>query len=580
MDIDHGSKFTSAINDFRSARNRAVLKEIIARFTGETTELLSYDEVREKIKAQASAEKGLQDIPLEAIVGSVNRYNDFTRDFLPRHDEDKDRWARVELMATGLTGFPPIEVYKIGETYFVKDGNHRVSVARQLGAKFIHAYVTEVRTRVPMTPDVKPDDLIIKAEYSDFLEKTRLDGLRPNADFSVTAPGKYPLLEEHIAVHRYFMGIEQQHEIPYGEAVTHWYDMVYLPVVEIIREKGVLRYFPGRTETDLYLWISEHRAALEDRLGWDIKTEYAVSDLLGQYAKPLSSSIVELGEKILDTVSFGQLESGPPPGHWRREALEPSQRERLFEDILVPIDGGEGGWRAFDQSMIIAEKERSSLHGLHVVKSPSEVDSDFSRAIQSEFNIRCADAGIAGNMSINYGDINQEICSLSRWTDLVTTSLTYPPPSQALAKIGSGFRKLIQRCPRPILAVPEAATPLKKALLAYDGSLKSHEALFVATYLAGVWNIPVVVVTVFEDQRIAPETLLQAKVYLDDHNVRATYISEEGPAAYKILDAAESNDCDLLIMGGYGYNPVFNVVLGSTVDTVLRECDKPMMICR
>jgi len=484
-------------------------------------------------------------------------------------------------MATGMTGLPPIEVYKLGEIYFVKDGNHRVSVARQLGAKYIQAYITEVRTRISLKPDIQPDDIIIKAEYSNFLEKTRLDSLRPDADLNVTAPGKYPILEEHIAVHRYFLGLEQQQDIPFEEAVTHWYDTVYLPVVKMIRERGILRYFPNRTETDLYLWISEHRAALEDRLGWDIKSEYAVSDLVGQQTKSISTSIAELGEKILDVVTFGQLETGPPAGEWRRESLASYEGNQLFRDILVPIDGKEMGWRAFDQAMVIAERERSRLHGLHVVASQTEIDSDYGYPLRSEFNQRCASAEIAGNFSIKSGDVSQEICSLSRWTDLVVTNLSFPPPQETLAKLGSGFRRLVQRCPRPILAVPQTVTPLSKALLAYDGSPKAQEALFVATYLSEKWQIPLVVITVFDENRVSRETLLRAKVYLDDHKIQPVYVpEEEGPAAKKILETAEANHCDLLIMGGYGFTPVMNVVLGSTVDTVLRECQKPMMICR
>jgi hypothetical protein len=271
--------FSAAIDDFHKARSLAALKEILARITGESTQLLSFDEVRQKLKVKGSYDKGLRDIPLDAIVGSVGRYNDFTRDFLPKQDVDETRWARVKVAATGLVGLDPIEVYQIGDVYFVKDGNHRVSVARQLGATHIQAYVTEIRTRVPLTPNVKPDDLILKAEYADFLEKTRLDEYRPQSDLNVTVPGQYPILLEHIDMHRYFMGLDYQRDVSYEEAVTHWYDHVYLPIVQIIRERGILRFFPDRTETDLYLWIAEHRAALEKELGWRINPEDAAIDL-------------------------------------------------------------------------------------------------------------------------------------------------------------------------------------------------------------------------------------------------------------------------------------------------------------
>ncbi len=169
MDYEH------AVQDFREARRQAVREQLMAHLTGKAADLLSYDEVREKLKARGSKPLGLKDIPLDAIVGSVGRYADFTRSFLPKVDSDRERWARVQVANADLTGLPPIEAYQIGEAYFVRDGNHRVSVARQLGAPTIQAYVTEIETRVPLTADVQPDDLILKAEYADFLEKTRLD---------------------------------------------------------------------------------------------------------------------------------------------------------------------------------------------------------------------------------------------------------------------------------------------------------------------------------------------------------------------------------------------------------------------
>lgn len=236
-----------AIQDFRSARRKAILREIIARFKGETTELLSFEEVRQKLKAQISSKKILKEIPISAIVGSVNRYQDFLRDFLPLQNIDMERWSNIDVANQGMIGLPPIEVYQIDEVYFVSDGNHRVSVAKQLGTEEIEAYVTEVQSRVSLTADIRPEDLILISEYARFLENTNFDKLRPEADLSVTVPGQYEVIEEHIAVHRYFMGIEQQHEITYSDAVIDWYDDVYFPIVSIIRDKGLLIDFPNRT---------------------------------------------------------------------------------------------------------------------------------------------------------------------------------------------------------------------------------------------------------------------------------------------------------------------------------------------
>ncbi len=128
--------------------------------------------------------------------------------------EDQVRWARVKTMVDDpmSTGLPPIDVYKVGEVYFVLDGNHRVSIAREEGFEFIEAHVIEVKTDIPLTADTQPDDLIIKSEYADFLAQTDFASLRPGVDLSVTVPGQYEKLLEHIQVHRYFMG----HRFPTG----------------------------------------------------------------------------------------------------------------------------------------------------------------------------------------------------------------------------------------------------------------------------------------------------------------------------------------------------------------------------
>jgi len=554
----------------------------MAYLTGKSTDLLSYEEVRRKLRARQSGTRKLEEIPLDAIVGSVGRYKDFTRSFLPRLDSDEKRWARVMAKMNDLTGVPPIEVYRIGQAYFVLDGNHRVSAARQLGLAYIQAYVTEVHTRVDLSPDVQPDDLIIKAESADFLEQTRLDDLRPGADLSVTAPGQYRVLEEHIAVHRYFMGLEQQREIPYEEAVTHWYDAVYLPVVRVIRERGLLRECPDRTETDLYLWIAEHRAALEEELGWEVGVEAAAVDLADQCNLSPQRAVTRVGERILDAVVPAELGSGPPPGQWRQEWLTARQTDHLFADILVAINGEQAGWNALGHALFAAQHEEGRVHGLHVVPSKAQKESEEVQALQAEFERRCDMAGVRGDMVIEVGDVPVRICDRARWTDLIVASLSHPPPPQPVGKLGSGLSTLIRRCPRPVLLVPEAwTTPhLESALLAYDGSSKAEEALFVATYISGRWNIPLVVVTVMGNGRTTSQTLGRAQEYLEAHGVRPTLVEGHGAVSTEIMVTAEEHGCELIIMGGYGFNPVLEVVLGSAVDEVLRTSRRPMLICR
>jgi nucleotide-binding universal stress UspA family protein len=578
-DLPDNRTYSSALQDFRRARSQAFLKELVSRFTGESTELLSFEEVRQKLRAFASSDRGLQDIPLNAIVGSVGRYNDFTRDFLPRQDTSQERWARVKAVADGLTGLPPIEVYKIGDAYFVKDGNHRVSVARQMGVKDIQAFVIEVRTRVPLSPEVKPDELIVKAEYAEFLERTHLDELRPGADLSVTIPGQYATLEEHIAVHRHYMGNEQKRFISEDEAVQDWYDSVYLPVDELIREIGILRHFPGRTDTDLYCWIAEYRASLEKEWGTEIPTAVAAWDLSQQEGGTTDSVFNRIGGKLLDFVSLGVIESEPPTGQWRQEVHTLRQDDCLFSEILVPVNGEASGWFALDQACIIARRESSRLLGLHILPE-DEGESEVALGVQAEFIHRCQEQGIPGSLKITSGEVARIISNEARLTDLVVTTLLYPPPPQLLARLDSGFHELIQRCPRPVLAVPQVVSPIEHALLSYDGSPKADEALYVATYMAARWHVPLTVITVFEDNRIAPETLLRAQSYLEEHEVEANLVKEEGDVAQAILRTAETRQADLIVMGGYGAKSVLNMILGSKVDQVLREARKPVLICR
>jgi hypothetical protein len=155
-------------------------------------------------------------------------------------------------------------LYKVGQVYFVVDGHHRVSVAREQGQIYIEAEVRECATRVNLTPDIRLEDLEILGNKVNFLERSSLDTLRPEANIKVTIPDGFDRMLEHIAVHRYFMGLDWKRDISEEEAVTHWYDTVYMPVVNVIRDTNILKEFPGKTEGDLYLWVLDHQRYLVD----------------------------------------------------------------------------------------------------------------------------------------------------------------------------------------------------------------------------------------------------------------------------------------------------------------------------
>lgn len=271
--------------DFQRARTRAFLRKIMALLSKRSNELLSFEHVKDKVKAHSFTYRGLKTVEVNKIVGSVDRYRDFDRHFLPAQDHTKDRWKSIDRAFYGHVPLPPIKLYKVGQVYFVRDGHHRLSVAREKGVEFIDAEVIECQARVPVTPDMRPEDLVIKGEYAEFLERTRLDRIRPGADIEFTIAGNYEALWEHISVHRYYLGQERREEVPLEEAVASWYDRVYLPIVQAIREQEVLADFPRRTEADLYLWIMDHLYYLRERYGQEIDVEEAAAGFAEQFSQ-------------------------------------------------------------------------------------------------------------------------------------------------------------------------------------------------------------------------------------------------------------------------------------------------------
>ena len=255
--------------DFARARFKAFLNRARGALAGQPKTLLSYDDVKEKLHIGGPIYRGIKTVAIEKIAGSLNRYQQFDRAFLPLEDQIANRWENIDRAFYQDIGLPPVVLYKVGEVYFVVDGHHRVSVAREQGQKFIDADVRECQTRVNITPDLKPEDLEILGEKVNFLERTGLDRIRPKASIKLTIPDGFDRMLEHVAVHRYFMGLDLQRDISDEEAVAHWYDKVYMPIVGIIRRSGVLHDFPGKTEGDLYLWILDRQRYLS-ALGRDL----------------------------------------------------------------------------------------------------------------------------------------------------------------------------------------------------------------------------------------------------------------------------------------------------------------------
>lgn len=268
---------------FNSARGRAFWKEMINFVRGKPMELLSFDDIRSRLRLREESYKGLQDIPLDKIVGSVGRYKEFTRDFLPKKATMQERWSRVYAQANSLVGLPPIDVYKVDDLYFVRDGNHRVSVARQIGAKTIQAHVTELPTTIDLHPDMSPSEIEDAAAYAAFLEETELGKTRPHHQpLMLSERSRYTDLLGHIYLYQSLLSHEQNSEVDLPSAAAHWYDNAYRPAITLIRKYEMTDILDGRTETDLYIWLIDHLRDLREQMG-DYTPSRTISDAIEDF---------------------------------------------------------------------------------------------------------------------------------------------------------------------------------------------------------------------------------------------------------------------------------------------------------
>jgi uncharacterized ParB-like nuclease family protein len=302
------------------------MQDVLAELAGRPDDLLSFTDVQEQLRvSEPSEDVKLEEIPLKNIVGSVGRYRDFNRAFLPRGQIDAERWTRINSLRR-RTDLPPIDVFRIGDVYFVQDGNHRVSVARNRGDKTIRARVVEIPVRVPLGPETEPDDLILKSGYAEFLEMTSLDQTCPGQRIELTRAGGYRSLQQHVEVHQFYMGLRSRHYPTLSEAACDWYEKVYLPVVERIRDSRILQNFPGRTEADLYLWIAENQARLQMRYGGQAELDEAVDEFAQQHRV---TALKRWARRTLHRLFPRRLPHEPEA---RAATTRPEQRDRARDE--------------------------------------------------------------------------------------------------------------------------------------------------------------------------------------------------------------------------------------------------------
>lgn len=290
-----------AHNEYMSAQWRGMLQRIFSVFGDHRTEMLSLTDVKSMVKPTSETFIGIKTVAIDLIVGSEDRYRDFSRNFLPKRRHNLERWVSIRMAHSKGINLPPVQLYKLGGVYFVRDGNHRVSVAKRFGGRYIDAEVTSLGSKITLDPDITRREImerIIELEKREFYGKTGLDKLRPRGKLTFSETGRYSEILEHIRTYRSCLQEMQHEEIPVEEAMLSWYDGFFFPIVTVIEEERVLRRFPGRTSSDLYLWIVRHQEEMNKTYQHMSSIRSAVRNFSLRHGK----NFIQKGQELLRRV--------------------------------------------------------------------------------------------------------------------------------------------------------------------------------------------------------------------------------------------------------------------------------------
>lgn len=277
---------TQAETDFSKARNKALFNTIQHLLNPEEAAMISFKTVKKILKPQTETYAGMQVIPIDKIVGSEGRYKDFDNQFFPKNTFMKERWEHVDEAVLNDIVLPPIKVYELGGIYFVRDGNHRVSVAKSKGVEFIDAEVTSLQTEIKLSPIHNLSGMlkeIINYEKRNFYFETSFGDITDFWCLDFSTPGQYDTILHHILTHKYFINQNRNEEISMEEAINSWFSTVYMPVISAIEKYNILKYQKKRTSGDLYIWIINCYDEIKKKFGDEIPIDEVVMDLKQEY---------------------------------------------------------------------------------------------------------------------------------------------------------------------------------------------------------------------------------------------------------------------------------------------------------
>ncbi|MCK5542367.1 MAG: hypothetical protein KAI40_06710 [Desulfobacterales bacterium] len=282
---DVTSKYKSDIA-FSKAISKAFTQELKDLLLRRSKRLLPFDEIKEKLDLWYGKDIGLRSVSLDSIVGSQGRYRNFTRHFLPLDENLRNRWKQIDSAVESGRDLPPVELYKVCNAYFVKDGHHRVSVATAKKRSFIEAKVFEYNCDFSLDDKTDIEQIAILQTYQLFLKETGLKKTR-NPDLHLTVLGGYPILMEHIQRHRFYLIKKGKNQVSIEEASMSWFDNIYSPMVTLITKNSIMGKFPHRTKTDFYIWISKYK----NWLFQDVFVSDEVQSVIDSYSKKFSNPI-------------------------------------------------------------------------------------------------------------------------------------------------------------------------------------------------------------------------------------------------------------------------------------------------